>query len=30
VLMGLADIDAVTARARLEAAGGYLRAALDG
>lgn len=30
VLMGLADIDATTARARLETAGGYLRRALDG
>jgi N-acetylmuramic acid 6-phosphate etherase len=29
VLMGLADIDAVTARARLDGAHGYLRAALD-
>ena len=29
VLMGLAEIDAATARARLEAAGGYLRDALD-
>jgi N-acetylmuramic acid 6-phosphate etherase len=30
VLMGLADIDAATARARLEAADGYLRQALAG
>lgn len=30
VLMGLADIDAAAARARLDAAGGYLRAALVG
>jgi N-acetylmuramic acid 6-phosphate etherase len=30
VLMGLADIDASTARARLDAADGYLRAALHG
>ena len=29
VLMGLADVDAVTSRARLDAAGGYLRQALD-
>jgi N-acetylmuramic acid 6-phosphate etherase len=30
VLMGLAGVDAVTARARLAAADGYLRRALDG
>jgi N-acetylmuramic acid 6-phosphate etherase len=30
VLMGLAEVDTATARARLDAAGGYLRDALDG